>query len=424
MRKVFRDFTVLLVSNRLTMGMYADLLAPLGFGRIETTHDSQKALSFIKKLKPNLVVASGGLAVFSGAQLLSAARKEKHSRNIPFLILGDKEDLKPGGLADNVEKTDLAKFAALPLDREQFVQATIDLMDPLIDPKQEQAYGCFDRGIDYSQLGEFRQAAEEFRKGLDLYPEHLDAWLRLGAAECELKNYEDAESAYFKALRINNFCLPAYIGLADIYERSEEYEQTVGVLRQALGVAKMAKVSSKSVSKINFFIGEFELRLERLTGARESFEQAIVNDQENANLRSDIGDAYSSKGYYAESEEYYQAALAIDPNLAHVFNKLGIAYRRQGKFEKALQLYENARLHHPDDEHLLFNIARAHLEAARPQEAQVLLEEALLMSPEFREAKFLISRLGTDELKTVASDPPLTKKRIELDSMGIMHETD
>ncbi|MFH1136632.1 MAG: tetratricopeptide repeat protein [Pseudomonadota bacterium] len=424
MRRVFRDYTVLLASNRLTMGLYADLLSPLGFGRIETTHDSQKVLPLLKRLKANLVVASGGLSVFSGAQLLSAARKDKLAQSVPFLILGDKEDLKPGGLADNVAKIPLARFAALPLEKEQFARVILELLDPLIDPGQEEAYGCFDEGDDFSRQGKFKEAAEKYKKGLDLFPNCLDVWLRLGAAECELGKYEDSENAYFKALRINNFCLPAYIGLADIYERSEEYEQTIGILNQALGVAKIVKTGSKSVSKINFFIGEFELRLKRLTGAEKSFEQAIEYDQENANLQSDIGDAYSTKGYFAESEKHYQAALGIDPNLAHVFNKLGIAYRRQGKFEKALQLYDNARLHHPEDEHLLFNIARAHLEAARPHEAQVLLEEALLMAPEFKAAKFLIARLGTDELKILDAVPdlPVVKKRIELDKFGVPNE--
>ena len=224
----------------------------------------------MKKLKPNLVVASGGLSVFSGAQLLSAARKDKSTQGVPFLILGDKEDLKPGCMADNIDKTALAKFAALPLEKEQFARAVLELLDPLIDTKQEEAYGCFDQGDEFSRQGRFQDAAEVYKSGLDLFPGYLDAWLRLGAAECELGKFEDAENSYFKALRINNYCLPAYIGLADIYERSEEYEQTIGILNQALGVARIVKASSKSLSKINFFVGEFELRLKRLTGDRKS----------------------------------------------------------------------------------------------------------------------------------------------------------
>ncbi|MEW5725434.1 MAG: tetratricopeptide repeat protein, partial [Thermodesulfobacteriota bacterium] len=384
---------VLLAAPKLTQSIYRDMLSPLGFGGIETTHDDQRAISLMKKIKPRLVVATMSLSVFTGPQLLTAAREEPATRDIPFLIIGVKEDLKPGGLAEQVNSVPLARFAGLPLSQEQFCEVVLKFMDPLLDPKQEEAYRLFDQADESSKAGDPVRAAETYRQGLDLYDRNLDAWLNYGALLADLGRSEEAETAYFKALDLNNYSLMAYLGLAEIYEGRQDYEQTIGILRQALGLAHIVKLSSHSVSRINFFIGEFELRLKRLTGAEDSFGQAIAEAPDDAGLRTDIGDAYAEKGYYTESEKHYQAALEIDPSLAHVYNRLGIAYRRQQKYDKALNLYDKALIYHPEDEHLLFNIARAHFEAEHEEEAMDKLETALTISPNFKEAKFLISQL-------------------------------
>lgn len=393
MRKVFKDWTVLLVSRQLTQESYLDLMAPFEFGRIEAIVDDKQAVNIIKKMKPHMVVAASSLPVFTGPQILSATRNDEKSRHIPFVIIGVKEDTKPGGLAESVEKSSLAKFVGLPMNQDQINAIVLSLADEVIDPNQEQAYELFEKAEKILNEGDLIEAAEIYEKGMDLYDGNLHAWVKLAGILAEMEAFDESEDAFIKALSINKYALEAYIGMADLYERRGDYEQTISVLKQALGISRMMKVSKKSMARINYFIGEFELRLERLAGAEEHFERAIADDPEDSGLRIDIGDSYAEKGYYAESEQHYEAALEIDPNLAHVFNRLGIAYRRQQKYEKAQQLYDSARVHHPDDEHLLFNIARAHLEDVKHTEALQAIEKALDLKPGFKEAKHLASKL-------------------------------
>ncbi|MEW6265506.1 MAG: tetratricopeptide repeat protein [Thermodesulfobacteriota bacterium] len=400
MRLVFRDYVILLAAPRLTQSVYKEMLKTLNFGRIESTHEDQQVISLMKKLKPQLVAATMSLSVFSGPQLLSAARSDPETENVPFLIIGVKEDLKPGGMADQVNKAKLARFAGLPLEQEHFQRIVLELLDPLIDPRQEQAYALFDLAKEMAAAGDAAGAIEAYRRGLESYDANLDSWLGLATVHTDLEQYDEAEKDYFQALAINQYSFLAYLGLAELYERRQDYELTIGILKQALSIAQRLKVSSKSVARINFFIGEFELRLKRLTSAEKAFDQAIEKAPDDAVLRSDIGDAYANKGYYPESEKHYLAALEIDPNLAHVFNRLGIAYRKQAKYQKALQLYDKARLHHPRDEHLLFNIARAHYEDIHHSKAMSFLEEALTLAPAFRQAKSMIARLKADFKKT------------------------
>lgn len=400
MRRVFRDFTALLVANPSSLPRYREMLEPLGFARVETTDKDKQVLGRMKEKKPAIVVATKNLSSFTGPQLLTAARKDETTRNIPFLIIGDNADTQPGGLADKVNSHERAKMIGAPIDQEQLSQAIDELLDPLIDPQQEEAYRLLDEAVEKSKQNDLAEAADLYGQSLSLYDRNQEAWLELGNILSKLERTDEAEDAFLKCLEINNYSIKAFFSLAELYEHRQDIEQAVSILQQALAIADIIKSSAKSMSRISFYIGEFELRLKRLTDARESFDRAIEMNPDDAELQKDIGDAYAEKGYYAESEQYYQAALKIAPGMAHVFNKLGIAYRRQQKYEKALELYEGARKHHPKDENLLFNIARTQYESGQHNRAIETINQALEISPDFKMAKLLLAKINASR-KTV-----------------------
>lgn len=409
-RRVFRDYAVLLAAEQTNLSRYKEMLEPMGFGGIETIDDGKRIPELLKKVKPKLVVAASDLYAGSEPGLLTSIRKEEAARDIPFLIIGGHEDpaaLDPGKNGDGIGPV---KAVGEPQNQAELSQAVLELLDPLIDPKQEEAYGLIDEALEKAGSGDLNNAVEKYYKALGLYDRHLGAWLKLAGLLAELDRHDEVEIAYMAALETDSNSLQAYFGLAEHYEVSQQYEQTVGILKHALSIAQKVKASGKSLARINFFIGEFELRLKRLTNAKDSFDKAIENNPDDAQLRADIGDAYADKGHYEESEGHYQAALEFDPNLAHVFNKLGIAYRRQKKYDKAFELYNNARRHHPKDENLMFNMARTQYEANQMTDAIALLEKALDISPDFKEAGLLLGKLRSLSDK-VELDQDTQKKR-------------
>ncbi len=401
----FREYVVLLATNKATTDIYRGLIKPLGVAKVVGVHTGQQVLGTAKKISPDMVVATTDISVFSGPQILSAARQDPDLADTPFLIIGAKEDDKPGGLAESVRRFDKAAFVGLPADGKEFYQAVVDLMTPFINPGHEKALELMDRADISVKKDNLKKAAELYSQARMLDPENLGAALSLAAVYSVMEKYDEAEDAYLNALELDQYSLVAYFGLAELYECRGDYEHTISVLTQALGLAQMLKASKKSISRINFFIGEFELRLKRLRKASKSFNTAIDLNPDDAVLRSDIGDSYMEKGHLQECEEHYQASLMIDPNQAHIFNRLGIAYRKQSKYDKALKLYDQARTYHPDDEHLLFNAARAHMEANRNLEAAALLEQAIEMAPKFMAARHL--------LKMVEEGQTWTKSDVE-----------
>ena len=397
MRRVFRDYQVLMAGSRVALPLYEEAFGHFGFQRIETLDDEIKFLKIFKKMKPNLVVLGRDLQVQSGLQLLQSARQEGDSGHIPFLIVGNETDFDEGGLADQVGRIGNAALIDISGEQARLTETVLALLDPLIDQDQEKAYTLMDEAAEQAKAGKTEEAVESYRKALDIYGRKSEPWGEMARLLASLGRYDEAEDAYLTVLTMNQYSLTAYFGLAELYESREDFDQSIGLLQQALGVAQLLKSSNQSLSKINFYIGEFELRLKRLSQAEESFTRAIELCPDDSQLRIDIGDAYSNRGHWAESEPHYEAANDIDPNVAHVFNKLGIAYRRQQKFDKALQLYGDARAHRPEDEHLLFNIARTYYESGNLGAARSTLEEAISLSPDFRIAKQLLKKLRKDD---------------------------
>jgi len=402
-RRVFADYVVLLVTGGPVQDDPKPLLEAMGFGRVEATDRVDQVEELLRQIRPRLVVAAGGLAPQSGLDLLAQARQDEAGAEVPFFIIGRPADLEPGGLAEKVAAAGLASLAAGPLDQDRLAEAIVGLLDPLIDPDQEESYGLVVQAASRASRGRKEEAAELYRQAVGLYESNAEAWLELGSLLSELDRDEEAEMAYVKALEINSYSLKTYVQLARLYEKRQDIEQAIDVLRQAQAVAKVIEASGRSKSKISFFLGQVELRLARLAEATESFQQAIQDSPDDAQLRSAIGDAYAEKGLYAESESHYQAALDINPDLAHVLNRLAIAYRRQKKYDKALNLYARARVRHPEDDHLLFNMARTHYQAGQPAQARALLQEALAIRPAFKEARQLLGKLESNS-RMVALD--------------------
>ena len=395
-KRVFRDYVVALVAQEAVLPRYVEMLAPLGFKRLHPVMGGDSALLRIIEQNPDLIVTVGPEFGTDPIDLLDAVRMESETAETPFLLVDP-----VGALAEDERSAvfDVASPAAIVTGAEEpdgLLEAITNFLDPLIDPNLEAAYALMDQAADASSSGDQEAAVDLYHQALARYG-HFEAWMSLADIQVERKRFEDAESAFLGALEANKYNLNAYIRLAELYEGLDRHEQALGILQQALGIAMIIKASGRAKADLTVFIGKLDLNLQRLAAAEKAFERAVAHSPDDAEVRSDIGDAYAENGHYQEAEDYYQAALELDPNLAHVFNKLGIAYRRQAKYEKALEFYANARTHHPDDEHLLFNMARTYHDLKQYSAAITLLEECLKLSPNFKAARIILQRLKGDK---------------------------
>ena len=73
-----------------------------------------------------------------------------------------------------------------------------------------------------------------FEAAVDLVPDYIDAWNKLGEVYCKLSLYVKAESCYNKVQKIDYHNVEAFLGLAAVYHRREMYRSAVNEYEYAL----------------------------------------------------------------------------------------------------------------------------------------------------------------------------------------------
>ena len=78
------------------------------------------------------------------------------------------------------------------------------------------------------------EAMVHLQKALMLYPNFLEAQLKLGAAYMDLQQWDNAEQALKRALEINPKTVNAYLALGEVYSRQKKYSEAEKSLRDGL----------------------------------------------------------------------------------------------------------------------------------------------------------------------------------------------
>ena len=147
---------------------------------------------------------------------------------------------------------------------------------------------CYDKGIEYGSQGRFEEVEEEFKK----------------------------------ALKIDQFYVPAEAGLKiieDVLEKRVKNEF-------AIHLFKGAAYDSK---------GMFD-------EAIAECKKAIAINPNYAEAHTNLGLVYYNKGMFDEAIAECKKAIAINPNYAKAHNNLAVVYYEQGQYDLAIKHCDKA----------------------------------------------------------------------------------
>lgn len=88
--------------------------------------------------------------------------------------------------------------------------------------------------------------------------------------------------------------------------------------------------------------GQQKLDAGQVDAARAVFSILARENQENYELRVDIGERFLRAGEYEDAVQYLGEALEGMPGAAHIYNSLAVAQRRMGRYADAEQSYIKA----------------------------------------------------------------------------------
>ncbi|MEM8602527.1 MAG: CHAT domain-containing protein [Cyanobacteria bacterium P01_H01_bin.121] len=219
----------------------------------------------------------------------------------------------------------------------------------------------------YRSLGHFQLAVRQYQDALDIFRATQDqeqeavALVDLGRIYANSSNPEqdlDLALEYYQQglvlhqqqqRRINE--LGVYLGIAQVYEFKDQYEQGLAAAQQALEIAETAQnvlfqgLAKSTLGRLYLAAQQPELALQQYEAAREDFHTAAVS-QAIANTTLKIGNAQQDLGQYQAATTSYQdyvqhvEALGDRAGIAEGYYWLARAYRAQDQAQPAIEAIE------------------------------------------------------------------------------------
>jgi len=165
----------------------------------------------------------------------------------------------------------------------------IEDFNKAIEIKSDNAVAYYNRGNVYTDLGNYRQAIAELNRAIEINPGYAEAYSNRGNAYKSIGNYRQAIEDYNRAIEINPIQAEAYIGRGVAYKVLGNYRQAIAELNRAI--------------EIN-------------PGYAEAY--------------SNRGNAYGGLGNYKQAIEDYDRAIEIKPGYTDAYFNRGLGYLNQG----------------------------------------------------------------------------------------------
>jgi tetratricopeptide (TPR) repeat protein len=242
---------------------------------------------------------------------------------------------------------------------------------------------AFNRAVELQQKGQWPEAADAWRKFLELEPSHAGAHANLGAVLSRLGEYDEAVKSYDSALRLDPRLTDALFNLGVAHYRAGQYAKAAEALGRYLAVrpdawqaqqmrglslvelgrdeeaAPLLEAALKSNSRdlsLLFGLGLAYLRLKR-PDVKTMIDNlaAITNGKPFAHLLK--GQNYLADSDFQHAVEELEAASKLSQDLPRLHFSLGVAYLRAGRNQEALRAFERELQRLPRDYWTLYYLA-------------------------------------------------------------------
>lgn len=218
--------------------------------------------------------------------------------------------------------------------------------------------------------GRLNEALPLLQRSTELAPEHVPAWLRLGAARLKADDPAGAAVAYGEALRRAPEDPFALVGLARCALREERWTAARGLLQRAVTADPRMAPAQHLLATVHARLGN------------EGTAETVLARSDAAAMEVEPSDSWLDD-LYRFGHDIYRLRVLSASSLA------------AGHFDRALAICERARSLAPDDARVAWQFGRIFLRIGRLAEAREHLERAVALDP--RDEKALQDLIGVLE---------------------------
>ncbi|MCC6156049.1 MAG: tetratricopeptide repeat protein [Candidatus Hydrogenedentes bacterium] len=255
------------------------------------------------------------------------------------------------------------------------------------DPKDPKAH--IELGAQYTEVGDWQNAASSYREALKLDPRNAVALRDLGGALHMLKRPDEAKRALQLAIEIDNAQPAAWRNLGVVLAETKEWEAACECFRNALsydpawpdgrrylsvaieGAGRLEEAAKESRAGLEqnpndqeclkLFVHQM-LRLEKRAEARAVLLGIIDRGVKNGELYNALAELFFYDNMFDASKKHFLAAAAA--GLHSAYNNLGVVLFKQHQYAEAKQAFEKCLVAVPNHPGAASNLKKvlAHLQ--------------------------------------------------------------
>ncbi len=261
-------------------------------------------------------------------------------------------------------------------------------------------------GLAARQAGHLDEAIAEFRKVTELAPQFPAAFVNLGAAYLEKRNYADAIPALRRALELNDqlagahqmlgYALLAQGYAADAITQFEKAGDTDGLGVAQLKAGLYAEALPNLEAALRKHPGDPDLlyyagRAAGLLG-KQNIDTLIASQPDSARSHQALGDNLAALRRVPEAEHEYLEALRLRPGTPGIHLALGVLYSTAGDWVKAeSEFAEEAHLQ-PGDAETAYRHGYALLQNGKASAAMAELNRSDKLRPDMPETLYALGK--------------------------------
>ena len=235
----------------------------------------------------------------------------------------------------------------------------------------------------YTQ-GQYPEVLNEATKILISFPNSVNLYNIIGAANHGLAKHKEAIEAYNKALAIKPDIAEPYFNIGNALKEQGRLDEAIEAYNKALAI-------KPDYAEAYYNIGFALKEQRRLDEAIEAYNKALAIKPDYAGAYNNIGVTCKEQGKLDEAIEAYNKALSIKPDFAEAYFNLGNALHAQGKLDEAIEAYNEATSVKTDYAHAYSYMGIVLKEKGKIDEAIEAYNKALSIKPDYAEAKMNLS---------------------------------
>ena len=223
---------------------------------------------------------------------------------------------------------------ALQLKQQGDVPGALAAVNRAIAARPDYAAAYFTQGNLFRQVDKLEEAAQSYRKTLELSPKMVEARGNLGAVYVRLGRLDEGIKELEQAAAVgdNDKTYGALLSLGVAYRQKDQHDRAVAVLERAV---KIRPEDPQGWTNL----GVARARTPDKQGAVAAYKKAVELDPKRGEFHFNLGTAYRRLRQTEQAIAAYENAVSLDPNLAGAHYDLGVLYAQERDNEKALAAF-------------------------------------------------------------------------------------